>query len=357
MSEKVSKVVEGWKGPGRRDGMIEPLKLSDDGLHMEPGQRDMYEWWYFDAHLDTGHTLVVFFHAANPNPGLEGKIGVEILLLRPDGRRIQRFVPHDKSEFRAARDRPEVQIGRNTIRVEERDDGLPVYEIRVQEGGLGCHLRYTAEVDGWKPGSGLSRFGGMGFFGWVVPFARASVEGSITDGDTTLPVSGIGYHDHNWLNFRFQSIIDYWMWGRIYSKNFTVAFAYIQCNRRVDNHTVKVLMMAKGRQVVLSTGEFDLLREDLEYNPKAKHRYPKRIILSAPGELKATLQVRKVLEAQDLLETFNPLLRVLARHILRIRPGYFRLLSEFELEAPLGERITKETGTTLHELVLFQPLD
>jgi hypothetical protein len=147
------------------------------------------------------------------------------------------------------------------------------------------------------------------------------------------------------------------MWGRIYSKNFTVAFAYIQCNRRVDNHTVKVLMMAKGRQVVLSTGEFDLLREDLEYNPKAKHRYPKRIILSAPGELKATLQVRKVLEAQDLLETFNPLLRVLARHILRIRPGYFRLLSEFELEAPLGERITKETGTTLHELVLFQPLD
>ena len=71
-------VIEGWTGPGRRDSVIEPLKPVDDALHMD--KRGMYEWWYFDAHLDNGYTIVVFFHASNPNPGLTGKTGMEIVL-------------------------------------------------------------------------------------------------------------------------------------------------------------------------------------------------------------------------------------------------------------------------------------
>ena len=63
-------VTEGWTGPGRRDACIEPLPLSEDGLHMDLGEKGVYEWWYFDAHLDNGYTLVVFFHASIPNPGL-----------------------------------------------------------------------------------------------------------------------------------------------------------------------------------------------------------------------------------------------------------------------------------------------
>jgi hypothetical protein len=355
MAVKLSKVTEGWTGPGRRDASIERLKPGDDGLHMDMGKRGMFEWWYFDAHLDTGHTIVVFFHASNPNPGLEGKIGVEIVLLRPDGKRSQKFIAYSKSDFTATQDKPDVTIGKNTIKVYQQDNELPVYEIYVNEKGLGCQLKYTAEVNGWKPGTGLSHFGDMGFFGWVIPFARASVEGTVTDGDRTIQVTGIGYHDHNWLNFSFQKIINYWMWGRIYSKHFTVAYAYIQCNDRVDNHTVKVLMLADGQEVILSTGEFDFLKEDFEYNAKAKYHFPRRIVIRAPQEFIATLNVKKVLEAQDMLENYHPVLRFIAKNILRIKPGYFRLVSDFELEVTRGEEISKEAGTTLHEIVLFKP--
>jgi hypothetical protein len=357
MSKKALQVIEGWKGPGRRDAVIEPLPSSEDGLHIELGQKNTFEWWYFDARLDTGHTLVVFFHAANANPGLEGKSGVEIVLLRPDGRRSQSFIAYPKTQFSAARDRPRVRIGPNTIDRDEGTGGLPVYEIHVEQKDLGCHLKFKAEVKGWKPGSGLSQFGAMGFFGWVVPFARASVEGTLTDGDSTLRVSGIGYHDHNWLNFPFQNIIDYWMWGRVYSESFTVVYAYIRCNRRVNNHVVQVLMMAEGREVVLSTGEFELSAEQLEYEPKARHRFPRRIVISAPPLLKASLGVRQVLEAQDLLDAIHPVLRLIARHLLRLRPGYFRLLSEFEVEVARGGRSVREAGTTLHEIVLFRPME
>jgi hypothetical protein len=350
------KVIEGWTGPGRRDGQIKPLQISEDGLHIDTGKRGMYEWWYFDAHLDSGHTLVVFFHASNPNPGRTGKTGIEIILLRPDGKRIQKFIPYSKSDFTAARDKPEVTIGSNTLRVEQQDDEMPVYEIFVSEKELGCRLIYRAEVNGWKPGTGLSHFGDLGSFGWVVPFARAAVEGTITDGGETIQVSGTGYHDHNWLDFPFQSIINYWMWGRIYSQNFTISYAYIQCNEKVDNHAVKVLMLAEGQEVVLSTGEFDFHQADFAYNPSAKHHFPEQITINAPGEVDAILKMKKVLEAQDMLENFNPVLRFLAKNILRIKPGYFRLVSDFELEVIRDGGSVKETGTTLHEIVIFRPI-
>ena len=348
-----TKVIEGWTGPGRRDSIIKPLKPVDDGLHMD--KRGMYEWWYFDAHLDNGYTIVVFYHASNPNPGLEGKTGMEIVLLRPDGVRVQKFIPYPKSDFAAARDKPEVTIGRNTVRVKQRDSELPVYEIDVKEKELGCHLTYKSEVNGWKPGTGLSHFGDLGYFGWVIPFARAFVEGTITDGDKTIPVRGIGYHDHNWLNFPFQQIIQYWMWGRIYSENYTVAYAFIQCNEKVDNHTVKVLMLAEDKEVILSTGEFDFLKDDFEYNAKAKYQFPKQITINAPGVLNATLNMKRILEAQDMLENFSPVLRFLAKNFLRIKPGYFRLESDFELNVMRDGKSVKETGTTLHEIVLFKP--
>ena len=356
MAEQVGKVIEGWKGPGRRDGEIEPLALQDDGLYSDLNKKGLYEWWYFDAHLDSGHTLVVFFHASNPNPGRTGKTGVEFILISPEGRRKQDFFVYDKAAFKAAQDKPEVTMGGNSIRVAQQGRERPVYQIVVDEGDLGCRLTYTPQTNGWKPGSGLSQFGDLGYMGWVVPFARATVEGTITNGEQVIQVTGTGYHDHNWLNFQFQRIIEYWMWGRIYSENYTLAYAYIQCTEAVDRHTVKVLMLAEGREVTLSSGEFEFITGELEYNPIAKHHFPRQIVIDAPGELKATLDVKQVLEAQDMLDNFNPAFRFIAKHILRIKPGYFRLISDFGLDVMRGGITTREEGTTMHEIVIFKPL-
>ena len=256
MVENISpKVKEAWTGPGRKDGTITVATPKDDALHMD--KKGMYEWWYFDAHLEGGYTVVAFFHASNPNPGTAGKIGVEMTLLRPDGRKTAFFVEYDKSEFEASTEVPNVKIGENYMTSDFSNPSLPVYEIHMEEREIGFHLTYTSTVHGWMPGNGYSEFGGMGYFAWVIPFARASVSGTIRDGDKTITVKGIGYHDHNWLNFPFQRYIEYWMWGRVYSDNYTVDYAYIQCNKKLENHTIKVLMLAEGEDVILSTGEFD----------------------------------------------------------------------------------------------------
>ncbi|MFX1515146.1 MAG: hypothetical protein ACFFC6_02475 [Promethearchaeota archaeon] len=193
-------------------------------------------------------------------------------------------------------------------------------------------------------------------FNWIVPFARAIVEGTIIDGDKKIQVSGIGYHDHNWLNFSFQSIINYWMWGRVYSEKFTVSYAFIQCNKKVNNHQVKVLMLAKGQEVILSTGEFDFIQEDFSYNLITKHLFPRQTTIIASDKMNLVLSVNKILEAQDMLQNFNPLFRFLAKYLLRIKPGYFRLLSDFELEVAQDGKTVKELGSTLHEIVILTPV-
>ena len=355
MADKESPLVkEGWTGPGRRDSTIIPLKPEEDGLHIDMRKKGMYEWWYFDAHMESGHTVVVFFYAANPNPGAAGKTGVEIVVLRPDGKKTQKFVPYSKSAFTASQDRPDVKVGENYLKVKQSPGELPVYEVYVKEKDLGCHLTYRAEVNGWKPGTGVSHFGDMGYFAWVVPFARASVEGTVTDGSHSIQVKGIGYHDHNWLDFQFPRIIDYWMWGRVYSPHYTVSYAFIQCNKKMNNHAVKVLMLAAGKDVILSSGEFDFVKENFEFNKKAGHSYPKKLVIRVPKELEVTLNVKNVLESQDMLENFSLPLRLAAKYLLRLRPGYFRLVSNFEIGVTRQGKTDKETGTALHEIVLFR---
>nr|MDO8112573.1 hypothetical protein [Candidatus Sigynarchaeota archaeon] len=103
-------VKEGWTGPGRRDTVIKPITPEDDALHIEVGKRNNFEWWYFDARLDSGYTLVIFFHAANPNPGpTSGKTGVELVLIRPDGRKTQAFIPYKKLDFSASKEKADVK--------------------------------------------------------------------------------------------------------------------------------------------------------------------------------------------------------------------------------------------------------
>jgi len=137
--QKSQLVKEGWTGEGSRDTIIKALTPEDDGLHTTMGEKGMYEWWYFDAHLETGHTVVAFFHASNPNPGMSGRSGVELVLLRPDGRKTQKFIKYPKSDFIAASEKADVKVGKNYLRIHEQED-LPLYEIHLDEADLGSHL-------------------------------------------------------------------------------------------------------------------------------------------------------------------------------------------------------------------------
>lgn len=344
-----SKIKETWLGPGQKDGTIKPIQPKDDALHIDMKKRGTIEWWYFDARLENGYTVVGFFRAKHERTG---KTGVEITIYKPNREKIQKVINYNRSDFIASQDLADLQIGKNYIKIDYSSKELPTYEIFLDEGEYGLHLKYTALVHGWMPGNGYIEFGKSNYFGWCVALPRASVEGTIKVNNETMSVKGIGYHDHNWLNFNFALIIDYWHWGRIYSNTFTAIYAYIKCNKRMDNYPIKVLMLAKNENVILSTGEYDLIQENLSYNDKAGNKYPKLLKFNISRQHEITLDVQEIIDADNLLFELGRLTRFIAKYILKLKPGYFRFNSKFELNISDEGKIFVEKGSTLHEMVI-----
>lgn len=344
-----NKVKEGWLGPGKKDGKIISIKPKDDALHIDIEKKGTREQWYFDARLENGYTVVGFFRAKHERTG---KTGVEVTIYTPEGEKIQNVYDYNYSDFKGSQDVADLQIGENFVKVDYSNIDLPSYEIFIDEGEFGFHLKYTALVKGWKPGDGSVDFGKGHYFGWCIALPKASVEGTIKVHNKTIEVKGIGYHDHNWLNFNFAMIIDYWYWGRIYSENFTVIYAYIKCNKRMDNYPIKVLMLAKNEEVFLSTGEFELSQSDFEYHEKAGNKYPHFLKIDVPDKHEITLEVQEIIDSDNLLYELGPITRFLAKNILKLRPGYFRLNSKFILNISDEGKTVTEKGNTLHEMVI-----
>jgi hypothetical protein len=345
------RIIEAWSGPGKKDEFITIFKPEFDALHINMKERGNTEWWYFDARFESGYTAVGFFRAKHERTG---KTGVEITIYKPNGEKIQHTYNYSHSDLKASVQQADIQIGRNYVKVDYSSDKFPVYEVFLDEGDFGFHLKYKALVPGWMPGKGYTQFENLGEFGWVIPLPKAAVEGTLKVHGKTIPVKGIGYHDHNWITFNPVRVVKYWYWGRIYSDNFTLIYAYIKCNKKMNDHAINVLMLAKNDEIFLSTGEFEMIIEDFQYNEKAGNNYPKTLKFKISGQNEITLNVEEVIDAENLLFEFNPILRFIAKYILRLTPGYFRLKSNFEMDMSYHGVSYKETGNTLHEMVIVK---
>ena len=72
-----------------RMGITDKIELSEDGLRTDP-VRGFFEWWYFDAHMDDGSTVVIVYltkSLMDYNGPMEP--GVLITITRPDGVKLE----------------------------------------------------------------------------------------------------------------------------------------------------------------------------------------------------------------------------------------------------------------------------
>ncbi len=344
-----SKIIEAWSGPGKKDSKIADFKPEFDSLHIDMKRKGNAEWWYFDAHLDNGYFVVGFFRAKHERTG---KTGVEITIYNPQGKKIQKIYDYKQSDLMVSKKNANLRIGNNYIKVDYSNEKFPTYEISLDEREYGLNLFYKAKVQGWMPGKGYTEFSNKGHFGWCVALPKAEVEGTITVDNNNISVKGIGYHDHNWLNFNLAFVVDYWYWGRIYSDTFTIIFAYIKCNKKMENFPIHVLMVAKDENVIMSTGEYELIAEDFQFNEKANNKYPRVLKFKISDQQHVSLEVKNIIDADNLLFEMGPILRFIVRRILKLKPGYFRLNSEFNIDFHYEGKTYKEKGNTLHEMVI-----
>ncbi|WP_084759936.1 lipocalin-like domain-containing protein [Nocardia mangyaensis] len=349
-------ITEVWNGPGRRDGDLTTVLPRHNGLHPSPS-RAAFEHWYFDAQLDSGHVVVGFLTKRRPEDLPWARPWVELIVYTPDGGRrqaAQRY-PHAATSFSA--DTCDVRIGDNRAWSEYPAAGLPRHHVRLACDGVAFELTFDNETPSWMPGKGETRFGDGETFGWVVGAPRARVHGTLEIDGEQLAVTGRGYADHNWGVGDMKRIIDRWHWGRLYTDEYSLLYANVLTQPQRGGHAIAPLMLARGAEVVLSTGETVLTEGPKRYDSIAGREFPEWIDLRVPDQLELRLTVESVIHAHDLLDdvpvvrsrVLRPLLHKVIGH-----PAYFRFRSSFELTIHRDGAVDRQSGTTLHELVALR---
>ncbi|MGW3540666.1 lipocalin-like domain-containing protein [Nocardia niigatensis] len=349
-------IVETWNGPGRQDATLTDVQPHHNALHPATG-RLAFEHWYFDARLDSGHVVVGFLTKRRPEDLPNARPWVELIVYFPDGSRRQAVRRYRREAASFAGDRFDVRIGDNHAHTEFRDDGLPVHHVHLEADGVVFDLRFHNEMPSWMPGGGETRFDARNSFGWVVGAPRARVTGTVRIDGTVLPANGRGYADHNWGAGDMKKIIERWHWGRLYDDEYSLLFADVRTQKRCGGHEIAPLMLGRGDDIVLSSGETVLTEGPHRFHPVAGRTYPEWLELSIPGRLELRLTVESVIHAHDMLDdvpvvrsrAVKPLVQRMIGH-----PAYFRFESGFELTVHTGHWTEKRTGTTLHELVALK---
>jgi hypothetical protein len=146
---------------------IDPIAVAqfEDGQRIGT-ERGRYEWWYFDAHLDDGATVVVVFCTkpiVNPNSPLAPRVMINITL--PDGRNFEKLLDAGPELFSASKSGCDVRIGMNRF-----VGNLERYQIRATIEEISVDIELTGDVGAWCPKSGHIYFGVEGqekLFAWL----------------------------------------------------------------------------------------------------------------------------------------------------------------------------------------------
>lgn len=229
-------------------GLTDEIRQFEDGMRADPAASGMYEWWYFDAHLDDGSKLVITFFtkdAAEPSGGLAPQIALDLDL--PDGRTINKSVNFDPDEFSASSDSCDVRIGDNRF-----VGDLHTYKISVALDDVSAEVTLTGQTEPWRPGTGHTYYGDdeKAYFAWLPSVPHGTVEVTYQAEGKSVTTTGHGYHDHNWGNAPMMSVLNNWYWGRGAAGPYTFITAYMVAEKKYGYTPLPVFMLAQDGKVI-----------------------------------------------------------------------------------------------------------
>jgi predicted secreted hydrolase len=348
-----NKVILGTEADSlRREGLRDLPELWEDGLRAKP-EPGVFEWWYFDAHLDDGSTVViVFFTKSLLNLGVRLQPGVSISITQPDGQKLQEMRIFEPSEFSASKERCYVRIGESWAR---GDAGG--YELHAHVGGLAAHLKMTGIVPPWRPGTGKVYFdeAQTRYFAWLAAVPYGSASGLLTYNNKIVGVSGSCYHDHNWGNIALNEVLEKWYWGRAHIGDYNLIFVEMTASPKYGGQKIPVFMLAKGSQIITGDGAPLRVAElDFQADPGGRS-YPTGLDFiwqQASERIHISLRDPALIQSFSLLEDLPAWKRFIGG--LFFNPYYFRFDSTLDLRIELHDCQDRLQGKAIYEVMLLR---
>lgn len=361
------------------------LGVSPDGVEpWEDQRRDTdeaghWEWWYFDAILDDGTTVVVQFFTKAGQAAYE-KQGdsphVSVTVTAPDGTRTEQRVTFKPEKATYGTGSCDVRIGPHRFAGD-----LKRYDVHVDPiDGLAADLHLTSTSTPYRPGTAYFGFGDHDehYYTWLCVVPRGEITGTITVDGQSRKVHGRGYHDHQWGSINYLTSWNHWTWARqsyddysmlVFDMTSTPQFGF-------QRYPICFIQDDAGRLVFESTSAqnatVDLLEE---YTDEATGKpYPKRQRYTFDNDgahVVYELGVTRVIEAVDVASQVRTAIRtrlgamaarLLGGFIMRrlakqfekqgVQPSYARYVGSGTLDATLpGAQTIHRTGELIYEFM------
>jgi hypothetical protein len=339
----------------RRLGLgIDSIATWEDGLRTDTGPGS-YEWWYFDAHLDDGSSLVIVSYTKNPMAP-EHPLGpfVTVHLDRPGAGAVT-FESHSPAAlFHASADHCEVHIAENMFRGD-----LHHYEVHVEHGDPVLDVDLTGRVPPWRPTTGHLLFGKYDehFFAWLPSVPQGTVSVDVTSDGSTEHLSGVGYHDHNWGDVAMNKLINHWYWGRAQAAPYSIIASYITAEDKYGLAEVPVFLLAKGNTIVAD----DVSRLRFSVEDEHAHELSGKPVgdtlvyeyESDDDVSRVSFRREKTIVDRQLIDELSGIEHVLAR-LTRFDGAYLRFTGEVQLEHLVGgNKIEDVSDPGIWELMYF----
>lgn len=223
----------------------------------------------------------------------------------------------------------------------------PRWNIDFRQGDLGCNLVFESVTEGFKtPPDGLTYFTQQPakWIGWVLAQPRARVTGNLILNGKEIPVTGVGYHDHNWGNTTLIEMYHHWYWGRIFLPEYTFIYSVGQMTDARGGKPVSVILTYRGGDLLDVSTDIFADASDLAVDEYSGAQYPRKLVLRPEGPIvKGTIShhLKNVLEKQLSIKA---------------KPGdgrvYFRFLSDCDINLSIaGEKLEVHTPL-LHEYMI-----
>ncbi len=336
---------------GLRRGRIEPW---EDGMRTSGG-RGSYEWWYFDAHLADGSSLVVTFYTKwmlKPKAPLAPMVQID--LDRPGKPSQQLFVTAKPGEFSASTEHCDVRVKDCYIRGD-----LHTYQVRVVAEGLTLDAELVGEVPSWRQGTGVTYFGvhDEHTFAWLPSVPQGTVTATIAEqGRAPETLSGIGYHDHNWGDVAMSKLLNHWYWGRAQAGPYSVIAAYLYADKAYGRAELPQILIAKGGQIVADeASKVRLVLEDVFVDAHSQKPVANRVIYEYTQDdqvhYRVIFQRAQTLLDQKFADTVTGVKHALAV-IARVDGAYLRFSGTVTVEKYVaGAKVETASDPGIWELM------
>ena len=317
----------------------------EDGLRTS-GKLGEYEWWYFDAKLEGGYSLVIIFYSQPVTAATLGYAPCVSFSLTGGGYDIMEEVSAKIKDCSFSREGCDVKIGKNTFAGDLRN-----YKIHFENERISCEVSLCGLAESYRHHTGEFFFGKKKYFAWLPSVPEGRVKAEITVDGKKMELTGSGYHDHNWGNVGMFWLMHHWYWGRAKIGEYQVISSYITAREEYGYEHFPIFVIYKnGEKLGCDIKAIKYEQKEPAFDETTQKHYHKKLIYDYND---GKHHFRITYAAEDIIETFvadqgHGSARAKASKALiwfvkkmKLSPSYIRMVGTVTLERFEGENIAE----------------